>query len=41
MKFYISKKFNRNLIDELNIDTDLSFGRLNFSKNFQYSKSII
>ena len=29
-----SKKFNRNLIDKLNIKFDLAYGRLNFLKNF-------
>ena len=36
-----SKKFKKNLIDNLKIDTELVFGRLNFSKNLSIFKSEI
>ena len=32
--YFYSKKFNRNLIDKLDIKFDLAYGRLNFVKNF-------
>jgi len=36
---YNSKKFSRNLIDSLNLQTKLAYGRLNFVKDFSISES--
>ena len=38
--FYKRKKFNSNLIDELNIKIDLAYGRLNLTKNLFISKNL-
>ena len=38
---YNSKKFNKNLIDEAYLSSDLSFGRLNITKRFSVAQSII
>ena len=35
-----SKKFNRSLIDKLNLNFDLAYGRLNYSKNISISDNI-
>ena len=35
-----SKTFNNNLIDELNLDMNLAYGRLNILKNFKISSSL-
>ena len=35
-----SKKFNRSLIDKLNLKFDLAYGRLNYSKNISISDNI-
>ena len=37
---YVSKKFSRNLIDTLNLKTDLVYGRLNYSKKFSMADSL-
>ena len=37
---YVSKKFSRNLIDTLNLKTDLVYGRLNYSKKFSMTDSL-
>lgn len=38
---YNSKKFNRNLVDEVYLSSDLSFGRLNIIKRFSVAQSNI
>ena len=35
-----SRKFSRNLIDEIDIKTSLAYGRINLSKNFLISKTL-
>ena len=35
--YFKAKKFNRNLIDELNLKVDLAYGRMNYLKNFSVS----
>ena len=38
---FISKKFSRNPIDELNLKIDLAYGRLNYSKKISISDSFL